>query len=132
MSTRIRLTRGGRMHAPFYRIGVFDAQTRRDGTPIENLGYYNPLARGEEKPLHLESERIAYWLGVGAQPSETVRSFLKREGIAWDAAERRREKNRRRSAKRLAAEKKTGKIHGKAKRKAKAKAKAEKKASTAS
>lgn len=132
MATVIRLTRRGRIHAPFYRIGVFDVKTRRDGAPIESLGYYNPLARGEEKPLHLEAERISYWLSVGAQPSETIRSFLKREGIAWDAAERRRERNRRRSLKRIAAEKKSGKIHGKAKRKAKAKAKAEKKAASAS
>lgn len=132
MATVIRLTRRGRMHAPFYRIGVYDAQTRRDGAPIESVGYYNPLARGEETPLSLETERIQYWLSVGATPSETVRSFLKKEGIVYDRAERRRERNRRRSVKRLAAEKKSGKIHGKAKRKAKAKAKADMKAASAS
>ncbi|MEE9392971.1 MAG: 30S ribosomal protein S16 [Planctomycetota bacterium] len=124
MATVIRLTRRGRIHAPFYRIGVFDAQTRRDGASIENLGYYNPLARGQEKPLELNHERAAYWLSVGATPSETVRSFLKREGIAFDLRERRSAKNRKRSQKRLAAEKKSGKLHGKAKQKATKAAKA--------
>ncbi|MEZ6195812.1 MAG: 30S ribosomal protein S16 [Planctomycetota bacterium] len=128
MATVIRLTRRGRMHAPFFRIGVFDSRTRRDGAPIENVGYYNPIARGEEVPLKLEIERLKYWLEVGATPSETVQSFLKKAGIAIETRTARTERNRRRSQKRLASEKKTGRIHGKAKQKAKAKAKSERRA----
>lgn len=128
MATVIRLTRRGRMNAPFYRIGVYDAQTRRDGAAIENLGFYNPLAVGEVKKLELDVERMKYWLGVGAQPSETVKSFLKENDIAWDPSKARHARNQKRSKKRVAAEKKTGKLHGKTKRKATAAKKAEAKA----
>ncbi len=128
MATVIRLTRRGRLNAPFYRIGVFDTQTRRDGAAIENLGFYNPLAAGEVKRLELDVERVKYWLSVGATPSETVRSFMKEHEITWDRSAGRHARNQKRSKKRLAAEKKSGKVHGKAKRKqaeaAKAKAKA--------
>lgn len=133
MATKIRLTRGGRMHAPFYRIGVFDERTRRDGASIENLGYYNPLARGQEKELEFDVERAKYWLSVGAVPSETVVSFLKKHGVTYKAERvgARRARNRKRTQTRLAAEKKSGKIHGKARRKAKAAAKASKTAAKA-
>ncbi len=126
MSTVIRLTRRGRMHAPFYRIGVFDSRTRRDGASIENLGFYNPLAAGDVPRLELNVERAAYWLSVGAQPSETVQSFLKEKEVAYNPAAKRAERNKKRSARRLAAEKKTGRVHGKSKQKQKAAAKAAK------
>lgn len=128
MATVIRLTRRGRMNAPFYRIGVYDSQTRRDGAAIENLGFYNPLATGEVKRLEFDVARMQYWLSVGALPSETVQSFFKENGIAWDRSAARHVRNQKRSKKRILAEKKTGKIHGKTKRKQveadKAKAKA--------
>ncbi len=126
MSTVIRLTRRGRMHAPFYRIGVFDSRTRRDGAAIENLGYYNPLAKGEVVRLELNTERAKYWLSVGAEPSETVASFLKEKEVEYNRSTARSAKNKKRSVKRIAAEKKSGKIHGKAKRKQRATAKAAK------
>lgn len=126
MSTVIRLTRRGRMHAPFYRIGVFDVRTRRDGAAIENLGYYNPLAEGEVTKLELDAERVRYWLSVGAIPSETVQSFFQEKEIEYNPGAVRAAKNKKRSKRRIAAEKKTGKKHGKAKQKEKAKAKAAK------
>lgn len=81
MAVRIRLTRMGRRNRPFYRIGAFDARTRRDGRPIEYLGTYDPLNAKVEEQVKLDAERLAHWLSVGAQPSETVASFLKKQGI---------------------------------------------------
>lgn len=124
MATVIRLTRRGRQHAPFYRIGVFDSRTRRDGASIENLGFYNPLAKNEVPRLELNAERTMYWLSVGAKPSETVTSFFAESEIEYTPGVVRTAKNKKRSAKRIAAEKTSGKIHGKSKRKHEAAAKA--------
>ncbi|MHA7841635.1 MAG: 30S ribosomal protein S16 [Gammaproteobacteria bacterium] len=74
----IRLARGGKRKHPFYRIVAADKRFPRDGRHLEILGYYNPMARGGEKKLHVELERAKYWLGVGAQPSDTVASLLKK------------------------------------------------------
>ena len=81
MATVIRLSRQGRRNRPHYRVGVFDRRTRRDGPPIEYLGHYDPLIEDDEKKVVLEEERIKYWLGQGAQVSETVKSFLTKRGI---------------------------------------------------
>ncbi|MCA9323286.1 MAG: 30S ribosomal protein S16 [Planctomycetes bacterium] len=122
MSTVIRLTRGGRRNAPFFRIGVYDTQTRRDGRAIENLGFYNPLAKGDGPQVNLDVERAKYWISVGAKPSETVASFLARQEVTLGESAKNRARNQARSKKRLAAEKKSGKVHGKTKAKEKAKA----------
>lgn len=82
MAIVIRLSRRGRRNRPHYRVGVYDRRTRRDGPPIEQLGHYDPLIDDDEKKMTLDEERIKYWLGVGADVSDTVRSFLKRRGIA--------------------------------------------------
>ena len=81
MSVRLRLKRTGRRNRPFYRIGAFHHTTRRDGKPVEDLGWYDPLAKDKDKSFHLEEERAKYWLEQGAKASETVRSFLKQRGI---------------------------------------------------
>ena len=81
MSVRIRLTRMGRRNRPFYRIGAFDNRSRRDGTVIEQLGTYDPINSDEAKQVVLKEERIRYWLSIGAKPSETVASMIKRAGI---------------------------------------------------
>ena len=73
----IRLSRGGAKKKPFYHIVVTDSRKRRDSGYIERLGYFNPVARGQEVRLHLEKERIQYWLDQGAQPSERVSTILK-------------------------------------------------------
>lgn len=74
----IRLARGGRRKHPFYRIVAADKRFPRDGRHLEILGYYNPLARGQDTELHVKLERAEYWLSVGAQPSKTVASLLKK------------------------------------------------------
>jgi small subunit ribosomal protein S16 len=81
LSVRIRLTRMGRKNRPFYRIGAYDNRTRRDGKPIERLGHYDPLNPKEEEQVNLNLERIRHWLSVGAQPSETVKSMVKKAGV---------------------------------------------------
>ncbi len=83
MAVRIRLKRMGRKNKPFFRIGAFDAREERDGKHIENLGHYNPLEKDDDKKVVLNKERIEYWLSVGAKPSETVGSFLKRNKIPF-------------------------------------------------
>jgi small subunit ribosomal protein S16 len=81
MATRIRLKRIGRTNRPSFRICVFDGRTRRDGPPIEELGSYDPRAKSFAEKVKLNAERATYWLGVGAQPSETVNSFFRKLGV---------------------------------------------------
>jgi len=79
LAVTIRLSRAGRVHLPFYHIGVFDRRVRRDGKPIERLGFYAP---GDAKErVRLDLERARYWVGVGAGVSPTVASFLKAAGF---------------------------------------------------
>jgi small subunit ribosomal protein S16 len=73
----IRLSRGGSKHRPFYNIVVADKRTRRDGSFIERLGFYNPIAKEGEEGLRVAQDRLTYWRGVGAQPSPTVERILK-------------------------------------------------------
>lgn len=75
----IRLARGGAKKRPFYHIVVTDSRARRDSSYIERLGYFNPMAQGQELRLNLENDRIAHWLGEGAQPSARVAKLLKDE-----------------------------------------------------
>lgn len=76
---RIRLRREGRKKAPMYRIVIADSQSPREGRFIEIIGTYQP--QKTEKAVELNTERANYWLDVGAQPSDTVRSLLRRAGI---------------------------------------------------
>ncbi|MFM2153597.1 MAG: ribosomal protein [Pseudomonadota bacterium] len=80
MSVKIRLTRAGAKKAPFYHVIATDSRTKRDGAYLENLGSYDP--RVTPAVIKLNDERIGYWLGVGAQPSETVASILKKAKAA--------------------------------------------------
>lgn len=75
MAVKIRLKRGGAKNNPFYRIVVADGRSPRDGKFIEELGTYEPVKKGVNYTLDLE--RAKYWLGVGAQPSDTVASFIR-------------------------------------------------------
>lgn len=82
MALAIRLSRGGRKGRPFYRIVVADKRMPRDGRYIEKLGTYNPiLANDDSNRVTLNEERIKYWLGEGAKPSERVTKFLSKAGI---------------------------------------------------
>ena len=78
MATKIKLMRLGKMRAPYYRIVVADARTKRDGRSIETIGKYHP----KEDPsfIEVDAERAAYWLGVGAQPTEAVAAILRVTG----------------------------------------------------
>ena len=78
----IRLARGGAKKAPFYSVVVADSRNRRDGRFIERVGFYNPVAREGQESLRLNSERIAYWQGNGAQLSESVARLVKQAGKA--------------------------------------------------
>ena len=79
MATRIRLRRVGRKKLPLYRIVVADQEAPRDGRFIEIIGQYMP--RQGNNAVNLEVERANYWLDNGAQPSDTVRSLLRRAGV---------------------------------------------------
>ncbi|MDQ3797708.1 MAG: 30S ribosomal protein S16 [Pseudomonadota bacterium] len=76
------MSRGGATKRPFYRIVVTDSRKRRDGGYIEQLGYFNPIAAGQDKRLSLNSERAQYWLQQGAKPSQRVASLLREQAKA--------------------------------------------------
>lgn len=79
MAVRIRLRRTGRRNAPTFRIVVVDGRAPREGEYLETIGQYAP--RGGDKALNLVTDRATYWLDKGAQPSDTVRSLLRRAGV---------------------------------------------------
>ena len=96
---KIRLQRHGARHAPFYRMVVTPATTRRDGKFIEVLGTYNPQAHSRTEELKLKMERIDHWLGVGAQPTDTAKSLIRQGRLT---PEEWLQKSEREASKRLA------------------------------
>ena len=78
MATKIKLTRVGKMREPHYRVVVADARTKRDGRAIETIGEYHP--KNDPSVIRIDADRAAYWLGVGAQPTEAVTAILKVTG----------------------------------------------------
>ena len=78
MSVKIRLKRMGMKKKPFYRVVVADIRSPRDGRFIEEIGYYDPMTKPAE--IKVDNERAKYWLGGGAQPTDTVRILLKKSG----------------------------------------------------
>jgi small subunit ribosomal protein S16 len=83
----IRLSRGGAKKRPFYHVVVTDSRRRRDSNSIETVGYFNPVARGQEVRLHLDIEKLNHWESVGAQFSDRVASLYKEyKKVAKDAA----------------------------------------------
>lgn len=81
MTVVIRMKRGGRRNRPHYRITVADSRSPRDGRFIESIGQYDPMASRPDLLLSLDVERAKYWVTQGAQPSDTVRSIFKRNGV---------------------------------------------------
>ena len=79
MAVKLRLMRMGKTKQPTYRVVAADGRSPRDGRFIETIGSYSP--RQSEGPLQLKTERADYWLGVGALPSDTVRSLLRKAGL---------------------------------------------------
>jgi small subunit ribosomal protein S16 len=78
VAVKIKLKRLGKIRAPHYRIVVADSRTRRDGRAIEEIGLYHPVQNPSR--IEVNAERVAYWLGVGAQPTEPVLAILKKTG----------------------------------------------------
>ena len=78
MATKIRLKRFGKIRTPHYRVVVMDSRTKRDGRAIEEIGQYHP--KSDPSEITVDSERVQYWLGVGAQPSDQVAAILKVTG----------------------------------------------------
>lgn len=84
MAVRIRLKRMGSIHNPYYRVVIVDSRKKRDGRVIEEIGVYDPTPNPSK--IEIDSERAVYWLGVGAQPSETARRLLSLNGDLARAA----------------------------------------------
>jgi small subunit ribosomal protein S16 len=82
MATKIRLARGGTKKRPYYSIVAADSRMPRDGRFLEKLGTYNPLlAKDSEDRIKMNLERIAYWLGQGAEPTDRIARFLEAAGV---------------------------------------------------
>ena len=81
----IRLARGGSKKRPFYHLTVTDSRNARNGRFIERVGFFNPVARGQEERLRVDNDRIEYWQGQGAQLSERVAKLVKDAAAAGTA-----------------------------------------------
>ena len=79
MAVKIRLRRMGQKKAPFYRVIVADSRCPRDGRFIEEIGYYNPLTNPAD--IKIDAEKAKQWIANGAQPTDTVKAILKKEGV---------------------------------------------------
>ncbi|MGH7149690.1 MAG: 30S ribosomal protein S16 [Planctomycetota bacterium] len=98
MAVRIRFKMVGRKNRPSFRLVACDVRAPRDGRTLELLGHYDPLIEDEQKRLVLDEERVRFWIGRGARPTESAREFLRRRGILFPAPAR--EKRRRAERKR--------------------------------
>lgn len=78
----IRLTRGGSKKRPFYQVIVTDRRNRRDGRFIERVGFYNPVANEKQERIRLDADRLNYWVGQGAQVSDSVARLVKEQQAA--------------------------------------------------
>lgn len=108
MAVKIRLTRMGDKKSPFYRIVVSDSRKSRSGEYIEQLGYFNPKTQPEI--VKVDAERAAYWVGNGAEPTDTVKVLLKKNGVSFDKSEKKAKKAEKKPAKKEAkVEEKTAK-----------------------
>lgn len=90
MAVSIRMKRMGRVNRPFYRVCAIDSKRGRDGRVIEELGYYDPLVREVDARAILKGERLAYWVSVGAIPSDRVSVLIKKYGLNGTHAEAQR------------------------------------------
>ncbi len=80
MAVKIRMKKMGRTHRPFFRVCAMDQRKPRDGRVIEELGYYDPMCPETDARAQLKSDRIDYWISVGAQPSEKCSTLIKKYG----------------------------------------------------
>lgn len=77
MAVKLRLTRMGNKKRAFYRIVAVNSETRRDGRPLEYIGYYNPMVDPAE--VKIDAEKVQKWLALGAEPTDTVRNLIKKQ-----------------------------------------------------
>jgi small subunit ribosomal protein S16 len=101
----IRLSRGGAKKRPFYHIVVTDRRNRRDGRYLERVGFFNPVAKGQEETLRIDVERVDHWIGNGAQTSERVASLLKAYRKGKDLGEKKTAKTEAKQEKQAATKK---------------------------
>ncbi len=83
MAVKIRLTRMGCKKRPFYRVVVMNSESRRDGRPLEYVGYYNPQT--DPADIKIDMEKVDHWVSLGAKPTDTVRSLIKKAARAQAA-----------------------------------------------
>jgi small subunit ribosomal protein S16 len=118
MSVKLRFMRFGKRSRPYFRLCAIDSRAPRDGAYLEAIGHYSPLVVDERKRLVVNKERAEYWLGVGAQPSETVAAFFRKLNVQGVVRTKKPPKKRRKkiSAKkaRAAAEKAAARKQAKA------------------
>lgn len=143
MSVKLRMTRIGRRHRPFFRINAIDTRNPRDGKIIEKIGQYDPIEKDPEKQLIIDTEKAKMWLDKGAIPSDTVSELLVKAGIPnkhFDEKKKRRARAKAiarkkgvyfTQAEKIAAEKAAEEAAAKAAAEAEAKAKAEEEAKKA-
>ena len=78
MALKIRLTRVGATHKPYYRVVIAEARSRRDGAAVEQIGQYQPTNKGESKQFNVDLARVDYWISKGAKATDTVAALIKR------------------------------------------------------
>jgi len=122
MAVKIRMTRMGRRHRPFFRINAIDSRAPRDGRILEKLGHYDPILKDVDKQVVIDLERVQFWLDKGAVPSDSVSEILLRLGVKTKHYAEKKE----RRAKALQIARKQGKPFTKAEKLAAEKAAAEK------
>ncbi len=94
MAVKIRMSREGRRNRPYFRIGAYEGRTPRDGKSIENLGHYDPLEPDDLKKIVVNAERVHYWYGQGAIPSESVVALLRPLGIRFQREKKKARKKK--------------------------------------
>ena len=136
MAVKIRMTRMGRRHRPFFRINAVDARTPRDGRILEKLGHFDPLVTDADQQVVLDKERVEFWIGQGAVASDTCAQIFKKYGIVCPQYEKKQQRRARArqiarqkgkpftSAERIAAQKSAEEAAERAKAEAEAAAKA--------
>ena len=96
MSVKLRFVRIGKKNRPAYRLCAIESRRARDGQYLENLGFYDPFV-ADDKKIRIEKTRAEYWLSVGAQPSQTVLDFFRREKISGLIRQKPKRKRRKKS-----------------------------------
>lgn len=98
MSVKLRFVRIGKKNRPAYRLCAIESRKARDGQYLENLGFYDPFIGDDKKKIRIEKARAEYWLSVGAQPSQTVLDFFRREKISGLIRQKPKRKRKKKAA----------------------------------